>query len=205
MKEVLYQNNFILLPNFIEKRRADILKNEFELFCTENKISGDDHVPESFSLNNYVSFLELLCEKTPEISSIIEEPVIPTYCYGRIYKEGGTLSNHRDRPSCEISISLHLGGDSLWDFCIESKNREYKCVSLEKGDAILYLGNRAMHYRPGEYCGESYGQVFLHYIKSKGKYFNHYFDYVTHNINEDPGDHPEPIPTKSQKLQFSYY
>jgi hypothetical protein len=174
----LEKNNFLIIPNFISKERAKILKQDFESFCEENEISGDNHVPESSSLDNYVSFLELLCEKTPTISEIIEEPVLPTYCYGRVYKNEGSLSNHRDRPSCEVSISLHLGGDHAWQFCVESPNKKINCFELSPGDAILYLGNRAHHHRKGTFKGTNYTQVFLHYIRSRGEYFNHYFDYA---------------------------
>lgn len=178
MISTLEENNFLILPNFISKERSEFLKKDFENYCEENNIGGDTHVPESYSLDNYVTFLELLCEKVPQISKIIEEPVLPTYCYGRAYKNGSSLSYHRDRPSCEISISLHLGGDNEWNFCIESPNKKQNCIQLSEGDAILYLGNKAHHYREGNYKGKNYTQVFLHYIRSRGEYFNHYFDYL---------------------------
>lgn len=177
MIKSLEDNNFLIIPNFISKERARILKQDFEDYCKDNEIGGDTHVPESSSLDNYVSFLELLCEKTPTISEIIEEPVLPTYCYGRVYKKGGSLSIHRDRESCEISISLHLGGDCDWQFCVESPNKKNNCFNLSSGDAILYLGNRAHHHRKGLFKGTNYTQIFLHYIRSRGEYFNHYFDY----------------------------
>lgn len=178
MIKSLEDNNFLIIPNFISKERARILKQDFEDYCKDNEIGGDTHVPESSSLDNYVSFLELLCEKTPTISEIIEEPVLPTYCYGRVYKNGGSLSIHRDRPACEISISLHLGGDHEWEFCVESPNKKQQCFELSAGDAILYLGNRAPHYRKDLYQGNTYTQIFLHYIRSRGEYLDHYFDYL---------------------------
>lgn len=179
MIKSLEDNNFLIIPNFISKERTRILKQDFEDYCEDNEIGGDTHVPESSSTDNYISFLELLCEKTSTISEIIKEPVLPTYCYGRVYKKGGTLSIHRDRPSCEISISLHLGGDHEWKFCVESPNKKHHCIELYAGDAILYLGNRAHHYREGSYQGNNYTQVFLHYVRSRGEYFDHYFDYLT--------------------------
>ena len=36
--------------------------------------------------------------------------LIPTYSYTRLYEKGNILHRHKDRPSCEISTTLHLGG-----------------------------------------------------------------------------------------------
>ena len=36
----------------------------------------------------------------------------PTYSYARLYKkDGDELKRHKDRPSCEISTTINLGGD----------------------------------------------------------------------------------------------
>jgi hypothetical protein len=203
MIDSLEKNNFLVIPNFISKERSKLLKEDFESYCEQNNIGGDNHVPQSHSLDNYVSFLELLCEKTPTISNIIGESVLPTYCYGRVYKKGGTLSSHRDRPSCEISISLHLGGDDQWNFCVESPNKKINCFELSPGDAILYLGNRAHHYREGTYKGNNYTQIFFHYIRSRGEYFNHYFDYIVRNmiVEEIESDF---IEQSTEKIMFQY-
>ena len=44
--------------------------------------------------------------------------LVPTYSYTRIYNKGNILKKHKDRPSCEISTTLHLGGD-LWPIFID--------------------------------------------------------------------------------------
>jgi hypothetical protein len=35
--------------------------------------------------------------------------MLPTYSYARIYANGDELKKHRDRPACEVSVTLHLG------------------------------------------------------------------------------------------------
>ena len=124
---------------------------------------------------NYLPFLELLCEKTPKVSKIIDETVLPTYCYARVYKNGDVLKKHTDRDACEISLTLQLDGDTEWSIYVkDSKGKEIE-VNLKSGDALLYLGCDAPHWR-NSFEGNFYSQVFLHYVRSRGKRSYAYFD-----------------------------
>jgi Rps23 Pro-64 3,4-dihydroxylase Tpa1-like proline 4-hydroxylase len=177
MNKKLIENNYIVLPNFISKDRAINLSFEFLNHCKENNLLGDSQAPNSYSHYNYISFLELLCEKTPEISSAIEETVLPTYTYARVYKNKSELLRHTDRDACEISLTLHLHGDSTWPIWIETPSGEQRSVDLNPGDAMIYLGKTAPHWRD-LYDGEYYTQVFLHYVRSRGDCSYSYFDKV---------------------------
>jgi Rps23 Pro-64 3,4-dihydroxylase Tpa1-like proline 4-hydroxylase len=177
MKNTLIENNYIVLSNFISKERASNLSFEFLKHCKENNLEGDSQAPNSYSAYNYTSFLELLCEKTPEISSAIGETVLPTYAYSRVYKNGSELVRHVDRDACEVSLTLHLHGDSNWPIWIETPSGESRCVELNPGDAMIYLGKIAPHWRE-TYDGEYYSQVFLHYVRSRGDCAYAYFDKV---------------------------
>lgn len=200
MNSKLIENNYIVLPNFISKQRAENLSFEFLNYCTENNLLGDDQAPNSHSNYNYVSFLELLCEKTPEISSVIEETVLPTYTYARVYKSGSELLRHTDRDACEISLTLHLSGDSSWPIWIETPSGEQRFVDLNPGDAMIYLGKIAPHWRP-RYDGEYYTQVFLHYVRSRGDCSYTYFDKVNETTKpvEEICNIDEPIVEKDLK------
>lgn len=175
MNRELIENNYIVLPNFISKERSENLSIEFLNYCKENNLLGDEQAPNSYSKYNYTPFLELLCEKTPEISSAIGEVVLPTYSYARVYKNQSELTPHRDRDACEISLTLHLNGDSVWPIWIETPSGEKRSVSLNPGDAMIYLGRIASHWRY-PYNGEYYTQVFLHYVRSRGDCSYTYFD-----------------------------
>jgi predicted 2-oxoglutarate/Fe(II)-dependent dioxygenase YbiX len=175
MNEILIKNNYVIIPNFISEERSEDLRIEFASHCEKYNISGDTQIPESHSEHNYISFLELLCEKTPEVSKILGETVLPTYAYSRIYKNGAELFPHTDRDACEISLTLHLGGDNSWPIWIETPTGEKRNVNLNPGDAMLYLGKLASHWRE-KYQGEIYTQVFLHYVRSRGDYSYAYFD-----------------------------
>lgn len=167
MNEIIKENNYIYIPNFISPERATELANRFIKCCKENNLDGDEQTPESHSVYNYIDFLELLCEKTPEVSKFLGETVLPTYSYARVYKKGATLERHRDREACEISLTLHLSGDSEWPIYIQKPNGEEVQLDLSSGDAMMYRGDVADHWRD-RFEGKEYVQVFLHYVRSRG-------------------------------------
>ena len=175
MNQKLLDNNYIIIPNFISSYKANKLKDEFVEYANKNNLKGDSQIPTSHSKHNYISFLELLCEKTPEVSEILEEIVLPTYTYARVYKNGSILEKHSDRDACEISLTLHLGGDKPWLIWIKTPEGENRSVELNPGDAMMYLGTVAEHWRD-QYEGEEYVQVFLHYVRSRGECAYTYFD-----------------------------
>ena len=176
MNAQLEQNNFLFVPNFISQERAQDLQKKFTELEQTGQCSKDHQAPNSPAVYNFKPFLELLCEKTKEISLLVEEAVLPTYTYARIYKNGEILARHRDRPACEISLTVHLDGDVAWDISIEKNNKEEVNLNLQRGDAMLYLGCAADHWRDKPFSGQNYGQVFLHYVRSNGPHAWAYFD-----------------------------
>lgn len=164
----IINNNFIVIPNFISNYDAVRMAKKFKEYCDENSIKSDSQVPNSPAHYNFIEFLEMLCEKTPEVTKFIGEKVLPTYTYGRVYKNGAVLDRHRDRNACEISLTVHLDGDKEWPIYIQKPNGEEVELILRSGDAMLYLGMEADHWR-NKYEGQEYVQVFLHYVRSRGK------------------------------------
>lgn len=175
MKKILATNNYIVLKNFIPRHEAICLSNEFKTYCHTNNIGGDTQSPNSYALYNHVPFLEILCKKTNEISEKVEECVIPTYSYARVYLNNSILDKHTDRDACEISVTIHLDGDMQWPIFIKNPNNDVNCINLEVGDAMIYNGNIAEHWRE-TFPGKWYTQLFLHYVRSRGPCSYAYFD-----------------------------
>jgi hypothetical protein len=122
-------------------------------------------------------FVALMCEKTAHMNELIGEKLLPTYAYARVYKNGAELKKHTDRPACEISVTVHLGNDGTqWPICFTKPDGSVIAKELLPGDAVVYLGCISEHWREGAFTGQEYGQVFLHYVRSKGKYANYCFD-----------------------------
>ena len=125
---------------------------------------SDKQIPNTYS--HYADIvMETLLEK---IKPVMEEntglKVLPTYTYARIYKKGDILKRHKDRPSCEISTTINLGGDS-WPIYLEpsgEKGKEGIKVNLNPGDMLIYRGCELEHWREA-FEGDNCGQVFLHY------------------------------------------
>ena len=89
--------------------------------------------------------------------------LIETYSYARIYKKGDELKRHKDRPSCEISTTMNLGGNP-WPIYLEPDIK----LTLESGDMLMYRGCELEHWRK-PFEGEDCGQVFLHYNDANGE------------------------------------
>ena len=145
---------------------------------------SDEQVPNTFSVYGDPAFDTLLMKVLPVMREQTGLDVLPTYSYARVYKKGDILKRHKDRPSCEISTTLNLGGDP-WPIFIDPTGSdnvvdEYKNihkpnapkgerVDLEIGDMLIYEGCKLEHWREpfeGEHCG----QVFLHYNNKKGEF-----------------------------------
>ena len=175
MNQQLIDNNYLYIPNFISTDHANHLYNKFINYCIEENLPGDPQAENSHAVYNYIDFLELLCERTPQINHFLGEPVLPTYTYARVYKEGSDLKIHKDRDACEISLTLHLAGDTEWPIYIKKPNGEEVALNLKSGDAMMYLGCEAEHWRD-QFQGSEYVQVFLHYVKSRGDRNYAFFD-----------------------------
>tara|TARA_R110002126_G_scaffold155554_1_gene302592 strand:- start:768 stop:1139 length:372 start_codon:yes stop_codon:yes gene_type:complete len=96
--------------------------------------------------------------------------VLPSYSFWRMYTYGADLKIHKDRPSCEISITALIQKDKDWPIYMDGKE-----ILLSAGDAVVYLGAELEHYRK-EYDGDFQSQVFMHYVDKNGPYADFVFD-----------------------------
>lgn len=178
MNETLATNHYMVIDNFISEDRAKDMYQEFRKLYSiyPEEFIPDEICPTTPALYDGWIFLELMLEKLPFLNDIVEEPLFPTYCFGRLYKNGDDLRRHKDREACEVSVTLHLGSDGVeWPICFEKPNKETVCVNLKPGQAVIYLGCATEHWRD-KFAGRAYGQVFLHYVRARGGYRRYYFD-----------------------------
>jgi hypothetical protein len=183
MRLEIIQNNYVLMPGFITNEQAHILSLEFQNYCkkfnTKNILDPSLHIG---SVSNWLPSIKILVEKTPEISNVVGELVLPTYTYARWQTTGHELPRHRDRPSCEVSLSVNLKKDKDWDIWIQKPNKEEVSINLNPGDAVLYLGCQADHWR-NKFEGNEHIQLFLHYVRADGPKAWAFFD---KNQQQDP-------------------
>ena len=142
----------------------------------------DKQVPGAYS--KYADWVmeTLLQYMRPIMKAKTGMDLVPTYSYTRLYEKGNILRRHKDRPSCEISTTLHLGGDpwpifldpSGADFVINEYKQTIKPgapkgvrVDLKVGDMLIYSGCELEHWRE-PFEGTVCSQVFLHYNHANG-------------------------------------
>ena len=178
MKNQLSQNSYVIIDDFVTPKRAKALAHKMADVYKQHPqdFIMDKQCPSSVAIYDMWAFVELLVEKTPLIASITEEPMFPTYSYARMYKNGETLKRHTDRGACEVSVTLNLSNDGVeWPIYFETPNKKVVGLNLKPGQAAVYLGCVAPHWRD-VYEGTDYTQVFLHYVRARGENRHCYFD-----------------------------
>lgn len=175
MRSEITQNNYLYVPGFIDPDEARLLEKEFKAYARDMNLRGDPQAPNSSVVYDFLPFVRLLVEKVTETSALLGDKVLPTYTYARIYKHGSMLERHRDRPACEISFTLNLGKDTNWPIWFQRPDGSETSVELNPGDAVMYLGCQADHWRES-FGGQEYTQVFMHYVRSYGPKAWAYFD-----------------------------
>jgi hypothetical protein len=175
MQLQIIQNNYLHVPGFISADEALSFAKDFKAHCDKFKVEGDPQAPNSSAVYDHLPFVRLLVEKVPEVSELLGEKVLPTYTYARVYKAGSELLRHRDRPACEISLTLNLSKDTDWPIYFQRPDSSETCLELQPGDAVMYLGCQADHWRE-KFAGTEYTQLFMHYVRSNGPKAWAYFD-----------------------------
>lgn len=122
------------------------------------------------------TLLGLLCAKISEAAGL---ELRPTYSYCRVYHPGNDLKPHKDRPSCEYSVTLNLSQTDPWPIFMGKRS-----VTLNPGDGCLYKGCEIEHSRK-PFKGSEYIQVFLHYVDAHGPYRDYVHDFGT-KIEQPP-------------------
>ena len=192
-------NKFQVIKNAVPYELANFIFNYFLLkrdavdFMYKNNITYDNgslgtwtdkQVPNTYSHYADMVMETLLMKVLPKMQQETGLQLIPTYSYARIYKKGDILKRHKDRPSCEISTTLNLGGNP-WPIFIDGTGAnnvidEYKNivkpgapegtkVLLDVGDMLVYSGCELEHWRE-PFDGDICGQVFLHYNHVNGPF-----------------------------------
>jgi len=131
---------------------------------------NDQQIPETYSHYADIVMETLLQKVKPIMEKESKVKLSETYSYARIYKKGDELKRHKDRYSCEISTTMHLGGDE-WPIYLEPSGKEGQDgveVNLKPGDMLMYRGCDLEHWRSA-FKGQDCGQVFLHYNDASGK------------------------------------
>ena len=134
--------DFIFYYFLIKRDAVDFLYQK-KLHPQTSILGGweDPQVPNTYVCYGDFAMETLLLKMLPIMQQQTNLDLVPTNSFARVYKKGDELKRHKDRPSCEISTTVNLGGDP-WP--------------LE-------------HWRE-PFDGDICGQVFLHYNDLNGPF-----------------------------------
>ena len=180
--------NFIFNYMMLQRDAVDLMMKNNKV-NPANPFMGtrtDNQIPGAYS--KYADWVmeTLLMYMIPIMKAKTGLELIPTYTYTRLYEKGNILHRHKDRPSCEVSTTLHLGGDE-WPIFLDPtgadnilSGRETTTVvkpgapkgvrvDLKVGDMLIYSGCELEHWRE-PFQGNVCSQVFLHYNHANGPF-----------------------------------
>mgnify|MGYP003656455893 FL=1 len=180
--------NFIFNYMMLQRDAVDFMvkNNKVNPYNPFMGARTDKQIPGAYS--NYADWVmeTLLMYMIPIMKAKTGLELIPTYSYTRLYEKGNILHRHKDRPSCEISTTLHLGGDE-WPIYMDPTGADNILsgsetttvvkpgapkgtrIDLKVGDMLIYSGCDLEHWRE-PFQGTVCSQVFLHYNHANGPF-----------------------------------
>jgi hypothetical protein len=159
-----YKKGYHVIRNLISEKHAHELHDHLNSREDGNLTCVQAEGSPSFYGDELMEKLQL--ELLPKIEKATQLELYKTYTYARVYKRGDILKIHRDRPACEVSITLDLGGDP-WDIWVLDRDENPVKVKLNPGDALIYRGCEIWHWR-SKFDGDNHAQVFVHFVDKFG-------------------------------------
>lgn len=166
-------DNYKIIKNLISPDEVEVLKICTEIMHRTNLNNFDFNQSDNADSFFYGSIIgdSFLIKLRSTIEKETGYSLLSTYSYFRIYTKFSKLDKHKDRPSCELSVTLHIASDkNNWPIFMGGEE-----IVLNPGDGVIYKGTEIPHWR-NEFTGDYYSQVFLHYVKADGKYKDNYKD-----------------------------
>lgn len=193
------KNNYVLIRNFLDENTSNLLyaycltrvqQIDFKSQHAKQNYDkrwdgefGDEQAPSSFNAYGDPLMDTLMASSVSTVEKFTGLELIPEYTYWRLYVKNEELKRHRDRESCEISITLCLGyntsnlkGEEFegydWPMFVEGtviEGIDGIPLHMKPGDMIIYKGCEIDHWRE-KFQGLHHAQVFMHYNDKAGPY-----------------------------------
>lgn len=175
-KKYFDENRYVIFRNFFNMYDVMRMSRRMWFLKSSNLLIKDPQCPLSSSTYSDPIHSEMQELYRYKLEDLLGYKLLPTYTYSRIYSPREVLERHRDRPSCQISLTATLDYDTFdgepWDLFVEP-NVSYK---LYPGDVLVYKGCEIDHWRDS-FIGISQTQVFFHYVDANGPYTDFKYDF----------------------------
>ncbi|QBY56433.1 hypothetical protein [Cupriavidus oxalaticus] len=161
----LAQRRLVIVPQLIDERMARTLYYVLLLRHWRGEAKRDRQAPGADSHWGDSTLDAMLLGLKPGIEQASGCQLLPTYAYARLYFHGDELARHRDRASCQVAATIHLGcsGGQTPPIWFEPD----VAITQRPGDAVIYLGDSIDHWRE-PFRGGDFGQLFLNYVFADG-------------------------------------
>lgn len=181
------KEKYQIVRNALPKSWCDIVVNYAKFQAFYDFTTEKDQVAQVKNTHSrYADFLmeSILLHLQPLIEQEINQALLPSYSYYRVYKEGDCLAPHVDRNACEVSATLAFGWPDAdpWSFKL-SNDKNYTVdhpealipsaddatiiINLNPGDMLIYAGPKVKHWRD-RLTSHAYVQAFFHYVYKEG-------------------------------------
>ena len=161
------------IKNFLSKDQVSLLNHYCKMkhiINTDNFDFNQSNVGDTYFYAD-PAMEALMLDKKKLLEQETGLKLLPTYSFWRMYTKGGELTRHKDRPSCEISVTVMIGsGGESWPIYMGEKP-----IEMEPGDAVTYLGCDIWHERK-PFKGDWHAQSFMHYVDKNGPHADEVMD-----------------------------
>jgi hypothetical protein len=176
--EIFERTGCVQVNQFIDVETISTISQYFE-----NKIKREewktDAVDGVTKLAYYADPLieVILLKSTAAIEQVCGKELLPTYSYSRIYQPGEDLAPHTDRSSCEVSVTINVANTGeISPIYMQYADNPESMHLLNPGDAVVYKGCEAKHWRLPMKDGQLNVQFMLHYVDKNGPYASYVKD-----------------------------
>ena len=114
----------------------------------------------------------------PILEKIVGEELLPTYWFMTTYYNKSFMSRHKDKQTCEISVSMNLESSVDWELKLTDLQGINRKLITPVGSGVAYMGYDLYHWRSPLNCDgdKKYTQLFLHFVKKHGEYSIYAYD-----------------------------
>jgi hypothetical protein len=170
--DVFEKNGCVRVNEFLDLHTVSIVSQYLENRIRRGEwVEGNEGAQAASKLFYYadplIEALMLACKAGVE--EVTGKELLPTYSYSRVYQPGEELAPHTDRPSCEVSVTVNIATKGeispIYMQYAENATEEH---FLSPGDAVVYKGCEAKHWRKPLHSGQLNVQFMLHYVDKNG-------------------------------------
>jgi hypothetical protein len=175
-KEYFEEMGCVRVKNLLDEKTISIISRymEYKIRRGEWKTNAAGVAIDPTSEYSYYGdpLIEVVLQDTKEsIEKIIGKKLIPTYSYARVYQPGESLKPHVDRDACEVSVTISVASKgSISPIYTRYEKKPVEVHVLNPGDAVIYKGCEALHWRDVLEKDQLVVQFMLHYVDENGSF-----------------------------------